>query len=267
MSDMTLQHAATVADDRLPLREGNALLGALSDNSFSQLQRHLRRRDFPKDTLLWDIGESADHVYFPHSGLISITMSDGNGHGIEVGSIGSEGGAGLRAGVIGGAMPTRATVQIGGSFSIISAKQFGEALRQSDEIVTLAALACDWMLLQAQQTAVCNATHGADTRFARWLLLAAMRSGNDTLTMTQEELSAMLGVRRTTATLIAQRLHVAGAIDYSRGKIRIRDRDVLQTAACSCCAALGKQRWPSTRLAAWAAGRAEEIDSATSSVL
>lgn len=248
MSDMISQSATRPADT-IRSREDNALLAALSFEALSLLRRHLSRRTFAKGTLLWDTEEPAGQVYFPHAGLVSISVLDER-HCIEVGSIGPEGAAGLHPGVAGTPMLTRATVQIGGVFSVIAMRPFAEAVRQSDEVATLAALACEWPLRQAQQLASCNAIHSADMRLARWLLLAAMRTGSDQLTITQEELAGMLGIRRTTATLIAQKLHQAGAIGYSRGKIAIGDRNALQAAACPCCTALGKARWPSTRLAA-----------------
>lgn len=250
---MNSQVATALADNPLDHTDKNGLLAALSPQALSLLQLHLRQHAFEKGELLWEAEKSIGRIYFPHSGLISIMLAGTDGHRIEVGSIGPEGAAGLHELSVGAGAPTRAIVRIGGVFSTIPARQFREAAQQSDELAALAALGCDWLLQQAQQMAACNATHSADARFARWLLLASTRTGSDMIPMIQEELATMLGIRRTTATLIAQGLHNAGAIDYSRGKIRIRDRGKLEAAACPCCAALGQRHWPSTKLAALAA--------------
>lgn len=247
---MDSQTATKAADGRHHCADGNGLLAALSGDARSLLQLHMRQRVFEKGEVLWDANESLARIFFPHSGLISIAMPGEHGHRIEVGSVGPEGAAGLHAISPDTASPTAATVQIPGVFATVPARQLREASRQSEEIAGLVELGCGWLLHQAQQIAACNAMHSADGRLARWLLLATARTGSDMIPMIQEELAAMLGIRRTTATLLAQGLLNAGAIDYSRGKIMIRDRDKLEAAACPCRKALGPSHWPSTRLAA-----------------
>ncbi len=227
---------------------GNELLVALSEQTRAALQPHLLRYEIKKGAVLWDSGKTSTEIYFPHSGLISLGVPGKDGQCIEVASIGRESAAGVHA--CDAPTHARATVQIGGSFAAISAARFREIARENEEIAALSSVASNWMLLQAQLMAVCNASHSADGRFARWLLLAATRIGGQTITMTQEELAGMLGIRRTTATLIAQGLNNAGAIDYARGKIHIRDRGALESAACPCCDALGPAHWPAKRLPA-----------------
>lgn len=245
---MAFQTAIRGADDRLDYTEENGLLAAVSTDAFSLLRPHLRQHALEKGTLLWDVNESIGHIYFPHSGLISITLLGSEGQYIEVGSIGPESAAGLYELSADAARSTRATMCIGGIVSSIPAEQFREVAQQNEELAALAALSRDWQLQQAQQMAACNASHSADARLARWLYSAGERTGSDMIPMTQEELAAMLGIRRTTATLLAQGLHNKGAIDYARGRIRIRDRDALVGAACSCCKAFGREHWPSTRI-------------------
>src|SRR5262249_26552145 len=87
---------------------------------------------------------------------------------------------------------------------------------------------------EAQQICACNATHEGETRLARWLLQCADRTGTEQSTVTQESLGEMLGIRRTTVTLLAQHLQDRGIIKYSRGKIAIVDRAVLESCACGC---------------------------------
>jgi CRP-like cAMP-binding protein len=87
---------------------------------------------------------------------------------------------------------------------------------------------------QAQQSAACFATHHIQSRLCRWLLRARDLSGSDTLNFTQEYLADMLGVRRSSVTVVAHTLQAAGMIKYSRGKIQIVDVEALQDGTCEC---------------------------------
>jgi CRP-like cAMP-binding protein len=226
----------------------NGLLAALSANALSLIKPHLHHRDFPKGSLLWAAGEPVDHIYFPQSGLISIAIPILKAQCIEVGSVSREGAIGVYDTLGSSGAITLGMVRIAGRMSVIPARRFHDALRQSEELVALAAYGCEWILMQAQLSAACNATHGADARFCRWLLLASARTESDLIPVTQDEMAGVLGIRRTTVTLIAQKLQSAGAIRYSRGKVVILNRKALEAAACSCCKLLGSERWPSTRL-------------------
>ena len=90
------------------------------------------------------------------------------------------------------------------------------------------------LFAQAQQSAACNATHVVESRFARWLMRATDLSGSDVLPLTQEYIAQMLGVRRTSVTLVARTLQQAGLIRYARGHIKIIDKPALQETACEC---------------------------------
>jgi CRP-like cAMP-binding protein len=172
-----------------------------------------------------------------------------DGSGIEVASIGREAAAGLSYGSGQSRSITQGITLISGTFSYISASQLVIAAKQNEEIARVAAICCDWLLAQSQQLAACNAVHAADARFCRWLLQSAERIEGDVIPSTQETIAQALGIRRTTVTLIAQGLQMEGMISYRRGKIRIRNREGLKTAACDCCAALSRANWPSERLA------------------
>lgn len=79
-----------------------------------------------------------------------------------------------------------------------------------------------------------HAIHDGLSRLCRWLLQTADRIGSDEVPLTQELLAEMLGVRRTTVTLLAQELQQRGVVKYSRGKITIVDRKALEASACEC---------------------------------
>jgi CRP-like cAMP-binding protein len=239
----------------------NAVLAALSPRAFSLLETHLRYRDFPEGSVLWDAGVPTERVYFPLSGIISVVLPVKDGSGIEVASIGREAVAGLGSGLGQYRSVTQGVALISGTFSYIPTSQLAAAAKQNEEIGRAAAICSDWLLSQAQQIAACNAVHPADARFCRWLLQSAERIEGDVIPSTQETIAQALGIRRTTVTLIAQGLQTEGMISYRRGKIRIRDRDGLRGAACDCCTALGRENWPSER---FAKGGAEGGDSQTS---
>jgi CRP-like cAMP-binding protein len=238
--------SATNATARAPHRSG--VLTALSSNAFSVLEPHLRHRDFEEGSVLWEAGDQIDRVYFPLSGMVSIVLPVKDSSGIEVATVGREGAAGIDCGLGQAQSLTQGVVQIAGTFSYMSALQFANAARQNDEIDRVAAVCCNWLLAQSQQMAACNAVHSADARFCRWLLQSGERIDSDVVPSTQEAIGRALGIRRTTVTLIAKGMQTAGIISYRRGKIVIRDRDRLRSAACDCCAALGRHNWPSERL-------------------
>ena len=90
------------------------------------------------------------------------------------------------------------------------------------------------LLAQAQQSAACNVSHSIEARLSRWLLWTRELSGSDTLGLTQEFLAQMLGVRRTSVSLVANTLQNAGLIRYRRGRIEITDLEGLRAASCEC---------------------------------
>ena len=90
------------------------------------------------------------------------------------------------------------------------------------------------LFAQAQQSAACNASHTVEARLSRWLLRSRELAGSNALGLTQEFVAQMLGVRRTSVSLVANTLQNAGLIRYSRGRIQITDLDGLRAASCEC---------------------------------
>jgi CRP-like cAMP-binding protein len=91
------------------------------------------------------------------------------------------------------------------------------------------------------QTAVCNRHHSVDQQLCRWLLLSLDRLPSNELTMTQELIANMLGVRREGVTEAAGKLQRAGLIHYSRGKIVVTDRPGLEARVCECYQVVKKE--------------------------
>jgi CRP-like cAMP-binding protein len=217
----------------------------LSPQAAALIRSQSRQQDMPEGTLAWDMGDEISDIFFPISGMISVRVLTPDGHAIEVASIGRQAAAGLyeQAGRPPGL--TQGVVAVSGRFARISGHVFGTAVRDNPEIRSLVA-ACDgWLLRQSQLIAACNAAHPADRRFCRYLLRARDTLAADVIPLTQETIAQSLGIRRTTATLIAQDLQQRGIISYRRGKIVISDHVRLEAAACDCYPMLGRGHWPS----------------------
>jgi len=208
--------------------------------------------------VLWECGEAIHRVYFPISGIVSIVLPLRDGNCAEVANVGREGGAGMAYGP-GRRSPTRGFVQICGTISFMPASQFADAAAQSCEIASLMECCRDWLVLQAQQAATCNAVHTAEQRFSRWLLQCCEHTESNIVPLTQESLAQVLGLRRTTITLIAQGLQATGVVSCGRGRIIVNDPSGLRSAACDCCSALDRTHWPSRRLTDRAASGGEQV--------
>jgi CRP-like cAMP-binding protein len=170
--------------------------------------------------------------------MISQLISTGEGDMVETSSTGREGAVGLQAGFGPRLSFTRAAVQIPGKFSTISATRFEHAVSRSTALRDLIIRYTETLWAEAQQNAACNAIHDGASRLCRWLLQCADRTGSEQLLLTQEFLAEMLGVRRTTVTLLAQELQKRGVVRYSRGRITILDRPALEGCACECYGAV-----------------------------
>jgi CRP-like cAMP-binding protein len=228
--------------------ERNLLLAGLTPNVASRLHKHLQEHEFAEGTVLWHAGQKVTEVFFPVSGIVSIGVPTRDGRVIEVAIVGREGAAGFhdRSGAF--AVATQAVIRAAGRFMSISAQLFAAAELDSVDIRRIGDVSTGWLMLQSQQMAACNAVHSAEARFCRWLLRASDALAEDKVPVTQEIIAQALGIRRTTATLIAQQLQMRGAIAYSRGKIAIRDRSALEAAACDCHRVLARSYWPSELL-------------------
>jgi CRP-like cAMP-binding protein len=128
----------------------------------------------------------------------------------------------------------RVVVQMPMACSRIAAGHFRTVATNSEPVRNLGIRYNEVLLSQARVTAACNALHSIEARFCRWLLQCADRAASDTVPLTQEFLAEMLGVRRTSVTEVASKVQSAGAITYSRGVIKILDREALMRTSCEC---------------------------------
>jgi CRP-like cAMP-binding protein len=219
----------------------NRLLAALSPADFSVLAPNLKDISLTQGDVLQEAGEAIKHVYFPQFGMISLLAVMQNGSAVETATVGREGAAGAMSGLGSRIAPHRSVAQIEGIASRIAAARFEAAVNGSTSIKDLIVRYSDCLMMMIQQSAGCNALHTLETRLCRWLLQTRDRNDSNRLPLTQEFLSQMLGVRRTTLTLIARNLQTLGLIRYRRGNIEILDRSGLEAKACECYAVIRRQ--------------------------
>jgi CRP-like cAMP-binding protein len=192
----------------------------------------------PRGQVLHPPGEPIRQVYFPDSGMVSMLTVLQSGEQIETAIIGSEGVAGGWVAIDGANTNTQTTVQIDGSGWRLPAAKFVELYNTSDRFRSAMNGYQSIILFQAQQSAACYAIHSVESRLCRWLLQAEDVMATDEIELTQEFLSHMLGVRRTSVSLSAHSLQKSGLIRYARGKIKIVDRKGLEECACECYGAI-----------------------------
>jgi CRP-like cAMP-binding protein len=217
---------------------GNRLLSSLPPADLAALAGHLREVDLVQGALVQEQGEPIEQVYFPSGGIISLLAVMRQGEAIEIATIGREGAVGSLSGLGPRRSHTRSVVQVAGTALRIPAARFRAAAEGSAAVRDIIVRYGEMLLIQVQQTAACNALHDVEARLSRWLLQARDRLDGNTIRLTHEFLSQMLGVRRTTVTVVANALQEAGLIRYHRGEIEITNPSGLQARACECYEAI-----------------------------
>jgi CRP-like cAMP-binding protein len=221
---------------------GNRLLARLPSADFDLISPHLVTASFTRGAVLAEIGNETNLIYFPLDGMITLVFVTQDGKAIETATVGRDGAVGAMA-VFGPYRSTvRALVQVPMTAVHISAPQLRAAADASKAISLLCVHYNETLLAQARITAACNALHTIEERLCRWLLQTCEMSEANTIHLTQEFLSEVLGVRRPSITDVAIKLQAAGLISYSRGVIDVLDMPGIQQRACGCFQALCNQR-------------------------
>lgn len=212
----------------------NRLLIALSDAELEFLQPHLESVSFTPGHIIHQAGDTIRHLYFPNNGMVSLLSVTEQGQTVEVGFTGNEGIVGLPILLGQTEMPYQAMVQVKADCLRVEVKHILKLFSQCGNFHDIALRYLYVVLKQISQTCVCNHFHTIEARLCRWLTVMHERSENKQLSLTQEFLSQMLGVQRTSIGMIAQSMQMAGIIRYRRGKIEIVDAERLKNAACEC---------------------------------
>jgi len=212
----------------------NRLLAALPDRNRRQFLAGCERIELRFAEVLCESGEQIRHVYFPVDGFISLVTTLDDGARLEVGIVGDEGmlGTSLVLGV--NTSPQHALVQGAGTALRMNAAAFRGHYKRSEPLRLELNRYVYVLMNQLAQTAACARYHHVEARLARWLLMTRDRAHSDRFDLTHEFLAYMLGVRRVGITQAASSLQKRGLIDYSRGKISIRNNAGLERASCPC---------------------------------
>ncbi len=219
----------------------NHLLAALPAAEFARLSANLELVPMPLGEALYESGGQLQHVYFPTTAIVSLLYVLENGASAEIAIVGNEGILGISIFMGGETTPSRAVVQSAGHGYRLGAQFLRDEFNRAGPVLHLLLRYTQALITQMTQTAVCNRHHMVEQQLCRWLLLSLDRLPTSTLTMTQELISNMLGVRREGVTEAAGQLQRAGLIHYSRGRIEVLDRPGLEKVVCECYAVVKRE--------------------------
>jgi CRP-like cAMP-binding protein len=219
----------------------NHLLDAMPAAEWGRFAPHLTAVHLKLGDVLYESGTEQPHVYFPTNSIVSLLYVLENGASAEIAIVGNEGLVGISLFMGGGTTPSRAVVQSAGQAFRMKAQFVRDEFVLAGSVQHLFLRYTQALLTQMGQTAVCNRHHTVDQQLCRWLLMSLDRLSSNELTMTQELIANMLGVRREGVTEAAGKLQRAGVIQYNRGRIRVLDRPRLERMACECYEVVRKE--------------------------
>jgi len=214
----------------------NQLLAALPTAEFKRIAPHLELVAMPLGDVLYESGGQMEHVYFPTTAIVSLQYVLENGASSEIAGVGNEGVLGISLFMGGNTTPSRAIVQTAGHGYRLKTQLLMEEFNRGGAMQHLLLRYTQALITQISQTAVCNRHHSVEQQLCRWLLLTLDRLPSNDLTITQELIAGMLGVRREGITVAAGNLQLAGCIRYRRGHITVLDRSGLESRVCECYA-------------------------------
>ena len=212
----------------------NRLLDALLKSEYDRLAPNLEHVKLALGDVMYEPGGLLQYVYFPTTSIISLLFVMENGASAEIAVVGNEGVLGISLFMGGETTSSRAVVQSAGHAYRLKAKLLKDEFNRGGPVQRLLLRYTQALITQMAQTAVCNRHHSVEQQLCRWLLLSLDRLASDELTMTQELIANMLGVRREGVTEAAGRLQRDGIINYTRGHITVLDRQKLEKRSCEC---------------------------------
>ena len=219
----------------------NQLLAALPADELATLVADLELVPMPLGEMLYEPGEQLTHAYFPTTAIISLHYVMESGATTEAAGVGHEGVVGISLFMGGDSTSSSAVVQTAGHAYRLHRHKLMQAFNRADAFQRLVLRYTQGLVTQMMQTAACNRHHHVEQQLCRWLLLTLDRLQSRELTMTQELVASMLGVRREGVTEAAGRLQHAGLIRYRRGHITVLDRARLETHSCECYGVVKKE--------------------------
>lgn len=221
--------------------EQNRLLGALPPAERQRIYPHLQLVPLPLGKVIYEPDELLRHVYFPTDSIVSLLYVMKDGASAEISMVGNEGLVGVALFMGGETTSSRAIVQSSGSAYRLIGRRLKDEFHRHGVTQLLLLRYTQALLTQMAQTAVCNRHHSVDQQLCRWLLLSLDRLPSNRLTMTQELMANMLGVRREGVTAAAAKLQKLGVIVYRRSQITVLNRRMLEELCCECYAVVKKE--------------------------
>lgn len=212
----------------------NHILRALPPEVRDRLFVHLKPVELPLGTVLYDSGSSMRHVFFPTDAIVSLLYVLADGASAETAVVGHDGLVGVSLFMGGETTTSRAVVRSAGSAYRLSGARLKREFHRHGNLLLILLRYTQSLITQMAQTAVCNSHHSVDQRLCRSLLLSLDRLEGSELVMTHELMGSILGVRREGVTDAAGKLQKQGAIRYSRGRIKVLDRSLLESLCCEC---------------------------------
>jgi CRP-like cAMP-binding protein len=216
----------------------NWVLGSLPESDQNLMWPHLQDVVMAQETLLCARDGNEEQVYFPYRGSASLIVQTANGSAIEIAAIGRDGVIGCLTALGMQRAFAMAVVNIElGAFRIATARLL-ELLPKTETLRAALVADAERLMFQVLQLSGCNALHPIEERVARLLLRAADCLGSGVIPLTQEVMSQMLGVQRTTVNLVIRMMANAGAVRSRRGHVEIIDRSILEGRTCECYASV-----------------------------
>ncbi len=209
----------------------NRLLASLGVEDWNRWEPLLERVKLPLGAILSESGRTPAHVYFPTTAIVSLLYLTREGDSSEIAVVGNEGMVGVSLVMGGNATPSQAIVQSAGWAYRLRAQAVKDELNGGGPVLMMLLQYTQTLMAQVAQTAACNRYHSIEQLLCRRLLLGLDRLPTLAMHMTQELLANLLGVRREGVTAAALKLQQAGVIRYSRGRIDVLDRQLLQQRA------------------------------------
>ena len=203
---------------------------------WEQLESRLTPVALELGQVIYESGVRVEHVYFPTTSIVSLLAVMLDGASAEIAVVGNDGVVGVSVFMGGESTPSRAVVQSAGRAYKLAGRYLKEEFTRASAMQHLLLRYTQALITQMAQTAVCNRHHSIDQQLCRWLLLSLDRLTSPELTMTQELIANMLGVRWEGVTAAAGKLQDARLISYSRGRITVLDRAGVEARCCECYA-------------------------------
>ena len=219
----------------------NHLLAALHAADYARLLPDLKLITLPLGESVYEAGVAMQYVYFPTTCMISLLYVMANGDSAEIAVIGNDGLVGVSVFMGGEGMSSRAVVQNAGECYRVKAKVMQREFARGGSLQFLALRFTQALIAQMVQTGACNRHHTLEQQLCRWLLLTLDRLPGNEVSMTQQLIGNMLGVRRAGVTEATGNLEKNGLIRYSGGRITVLNRAKLEKRACECYEVVKKE--------------------------